>query len=255
MDKIKIFFILLNSIRVFIETKLKKYIPGISYIYNLRDDFLSYELHEKKIFIKHMPSWYAYYELSIVMRIIRVIMGIFLVFSRNIIPYFFEVYFNIEIENSIMYSGLLLFILVIFLFFFSLKFILRFIYGKELVRNSPFNIKNCVIVGMKQLCYPLIVSGFLGLGSNIIDSTSERYGYVPPFQHYSDSMNYYLNKRVSKKIGTTNLEDYELYKGSNWFSSFLKYHEQLSLEKRKEMIKLYNCEQQGQQMISESQNI
>lgn len=238
-----------------LENQIMTIIPLTKYFFKFRDSLFSYEMHEKDVFIKHMPKWYEFYEYNIFMRIFRVLIGLWLIFSRTIIPVFLELKFNIEVEKFIFFDILNLLILCFFFIFYSLKFILRFIYIKELVRNNPFSLKNCIIAGIKQLCYPLLITGGLGLGTNIIDVTSERHGYIPPFQHYTDSMNYYLNERVTKKIGTDDFNNLELYKGTNPLSSILRDHELRSLEKRKELIELYNRQEQGQQIRVESESV
>lgn len=111
------------------------------------------------------------------------------------------------------------------------------------------------MLGLKQLCYPIIITSSLGLGINIVDSTSERYGYVPPCQHYSDGMNYYLNRRVSRKIGNDNLQQYDLYSGNNIFSRKMREHQIQSLVKREELINIYNQEQHGNRIREQSQSV
>ena len=127
-----------------------------------------------------MPKWYSFYELNIFMRILRVILGMWLVFSRNIIPYSFDILFDIDIEDMLFFPILNLSILIFFSFSFILKFILRFIFIKQLIKNSPFSLKNCLFVGLKQICGSIIITGGLGLGTNIVDNTLERHGYIPP---------------------------------------------------------------------------
>lgn len=43
-----------------------------------------------------------------------------------------------------------------------------------------------------------------------------------PEKYIPFSMNYYLNQRVTKKIGTDDLSNYELVKGENPVSNFLR---------------------------------
>lgn len=182
-------------------------------------------------------------------------MGVWIIFSRSLIPTFFEVNFNIDLENNLLFSILNLIILIFFFLIVSLKFGLRFIFLKKLVKNSPFNVTNCVFWGLKQLCYPIIVTGALGFGTNIVDNTSERYGYIPPFQHYTDSMNYYLNQRVSRKIGTEDLSNYDLVQGETNISNFLRKNQERTLAKRKELIEIFNSQQQGEQIRRASQEV
>jgi len=61
-------------------------------------------------------------------------------------------------------------------------------------------------------------------------------------------MNYYLNQRVTKKIGTDDLSNYELVKGENPVSNFLRENQEQSLTKRKELIEIYNSQQKGDQL-------
>ena len=104
----------------------------------------------------------------------------------------------------------------------------------------------------KQFCTAVGMSGVLGFGSNVIDITCERQGYVPPFQKYSDSMGYYLNQRVAREIGTNDLKKLDLYKGENLISHFLRGQQLESLEKRAELNKLYENQQRGQEMLEAS---
>src|SRR4051794_28384752 len=100
----------------------------MQHIYGIRNNLISYELHEKVVFSKHMPNWYSVYEFNIYMRSLRVLMGLWLLFYPRIIKSFFELNLDINLDDFIFFTFLNLLILFNFIFFFTLKFILRFIF-------------------------------------------------------------------------------------------------------------------------------
>lgn len=108
----------------------------------LRDGLFSYEVHEKEIFVKHMPTWYAYYEYNILIKIIRIFLGLWLLFSTRILPTYLEL--HIQIEDNLVFILFYLIIMFFFICIVSLKFVLRFVYMNQLLRNSPFSVKNCI---------------------------------------------------------------------------------------------------------------
>lgn len=70
-------------------------------------------------------------------------------------------------------------------------------------------------------------------------------GNVPPFQHYFDNISYYLNEGVTRPLGTESLDEYALFEGENPVINYLREEQIKTLEKRNELIEIYNREQKG----------
>lgn len=61
-------------------------------------------------------------------------------------------------------------------------------------------------------------------------------------------MNYYLNERVTKKVGTSDLKEYALIEGETGMRRFLREHELKTLNKRRELIDIYKAQKEGERI-------
>lgn len=66
------------------------------------------------------------------------------------------------------------------------------------------------------------------------------------FRHFS--MNYYLNERVTKKVGTSDFKEYELIEGNSSIRLFLREQEIKTLNKRQELIDIYKAQTDGEKI-------
>jgi len=110
---------------------------------------------------------------------------------------------------------------------------------------------------IKSICASVFLTGGLGVGANIVDVTLERNGYVPAFQHYTDSAGYYItNGNITRKTGRETLEDYDLLKGDEFIGAdYLRHQELKSLEKRKNLNIEYRQRQEAQRIREDSERV
>lgn len=123
----------------------------------IRDSYLQYDKKEREVFISHMPNWYKLYETHWVFILLRGLGFIWFLISRYILPVFLSLYCELN-SNIYVYRDIAdLSVLVVFFFFLTLRFILRFIYIKELLYKNPYNRRHTTFVIILQLSYPLIL--------------------------------------------------------------------------------------------------
>jgi len=253
----KAFIYFLVQAKIKLENFLGSYFLPLKWFYQLRNFLVLYDEKEKELFCTKMPLWYVFCEKAFIMRGIRVLMGLWLIFQNKIVidgfQYFMKNDLNLNIDFflsetwSIINFYLVMLFLCFFFFFTVLKFCLGFIYFRELTFNSPFSIKQCIIWGFHKVCRVSFMLGILGYGSSSIDYRFERAGHVGPFSGFFQSATHYaLKGKITPKMGSLPSKDLVLLDGDEFIGAFLvKKMQENTLQVEQNHHQIFQERQQG----------
>ena len=160
----------------------------ITLIKKLRD----LENKEQAVLISNLPRWYVIYQYNFYFRLFRLIAvmliasawhGSLIIKIINSLNLNFLIK-NISTETFLSVYGVLFFFCLIFLFLHCVfNMIIRILYFKKIVKNSPISIAQCISTGLRICRYGSYgIALFIGIPG--IDYAFERNGHIPPLRGY-----------------------------------------------------------------------
>jgi hypothetical protein len=248
---------ILNIIQKYIENILSIVFPPLKYLYQTRNIFFKYIAEEQSLFISKMPTFYQVYEKAFWMRVLRVIMGVWLVIYYNkhlqeMIKINIEQFFDIEIisYNSILFENINTFFIfsffVILLFFTFLKFILSIMYFRDLISDKKIRLK-LLLLWLLSICsrlFFIIVIVLLIIGE--IDYSLSIHGYVEIFDGYFQNATYKSFGRITETMASENSKNLKVFDGTEFPGANIvrEWGQNNTLKVQKEHHDIYQAQQQ-----------
>jgi len=258
LKNLKKILIIIIFLRKIVEQVFCRYVPFFGIFVKIRNNFFYESDKERSLFIQKMPLWYSFIELSWFMRILRVIMGLWLIFYVNKhVQEILNIMFSIPTEkivNNILAEIFTYFVIIFFFCFTAIKFYLGIRYFSSLTRNSPITFASCAQWGFRRLCNLGFLAGLTGFGGTLIDLTAEKRGYVEPFDGYLQNATYKVTKHVTRKMASEPSKNLELLRGDEFIGAqYIKDYGQLNtLEVQKQHAEIYQSQQEALPIRKES---
>lgn len=239
-----------------------KYFP-MKQLISFKNYRIKYNAHEKHVFIKNMPPWYEFIFYNKYMYRLRFVAGYWLVLQGDSYQEILRsiIQDKLHIENYSIVKQIFFFItfLAIFylLFIIITNIILRFVFRKELMYNSPFNVKKGLNWTLNQT--GAIVAGvglFLGVGSTSLDNNLKEMGYKPLNQGKINYGWYYQTGDITEKMASRPYNDHKYFDdnalaGTGKYLRKIQKHDQTYYE---EVAQIYENRQNKAELLKMKQD-
>jgi len=151
--------------------------------------------HEQQILINNLPAGYSRYQYGFFYRCVRLAailiicstwyhIWIIKIITNLCNKYDIKILFTISIDKYLSFYGFLVMLCIGFLFLHCLfNVLIRIIFFKHIVKNSPISVTQCISTGFKICRYSAGFTGIL-LGVPGIDYVFERNGQIPPLRGF-----------------------------------------------------------------------
>jgi hypothetical protein len=224
---------------------------------------IEYNQHEKHVFIKNMPSWYEFVFYNKYMFKLRYVACTLLVLQGDSYQEILRNIFQDKLHIENYYILKQIFFVLTFLATFYLLFIiitniiLRFVFVKELMFNSPFSVKKGISWTMNQT--GAIIAGvglFVGYGSTTLDNNLKELGYKPLNQGKISYGWYHQTDEITAKMASKPYQDYKSFDanalgGTGKYLKKIQEHDQSYYD---ELANIYENRQKKEELLKLKQD-